>query len=137
MSEVYVATYGSLRRGMGNARVNEMANATFVGKGLTNDNFDLFRYGGGYFPSVSLADSESGTQVVIDVWETDMDGLTGPYDGLEGYPSFYNRTQIEITMDDGTAATAWIYHIDRPTGERVPSGDWCTHKHPNYYEEMV
>ena len=50
MSEViYVATYGSLRRGQANYLVNDRAGAKSIGEGWTEDNFDLFRYGGSSF----------------------------------------------------------------------------------------
>lgn len=141
-NRVFVATYGSLRRGMQNERVNERAGGKFFGHGKTVENFDLFRFGGAYFPSVSLEHSDSGKPVVVDVFETDMAGLTGPYDMLEGYDpvnpedGFYNRTQIEIELDSGEVVKAWIYHIDDMQNERVESGDWCLHNIPDYYETL-
>lgn len=134
--KVLVATYGSLRRGMSNEGVNNRADATYVGKGKTVENFDLFRYNSSYFPSVSLIHSESQMPVVVDVWETTMKGLTGPYDFLEGYPSFYNRSEIDIAMDDGSVVRAWIYHIDTTMSERVEHGDWCVFVSPAYYDEV-
>lgn len=125
MSDVQlVAVYGSLRSGMQNFHVNNRAGAALVGKGTTVDNHDLFRYAGCYFPSVSLAHSESGKPVVVEVFSTDEAGLTGPYDALEGYPNFYNRTQIPVKLDDGSEVMAWIYHIDEEQSDRVESGDW-------------
>ena len=136
--KTFIATYGSLRRNMENFGVNARGNGQFIGKGLTTDNYDLFQYGRGYFPSVSLKHSESKAQVVVDVFEApdDRTGLKGSYDMLEGYPSFYNRTQIDITMDNGDTLSAWIYHIDEEQPNRVESGDWCTHKYSNYYEAL-
>lgn len=122
--KVYVACYGSLRIGMQNEPVNYSAGAVHVGQGITCKNFDLFRYRGAYFPSVSLAHSDNQKPVVVDVFETDMDGLTGPYDRLEGFPDFYNRTEIDVCMDDGRKITAWIYHINDKQEELVASGDW-------------
>lgn len=124
---VFVATYGSLRCGMQNYAVNEAAGAKHIGTGLTCKNIDLYRYRGAYFPSVSLAHSENEKPVVVDVFETDMDGLTGPYDRLEGYPDFYNRTEVDVCMEDGSKVTAWIYHIDERQEELVASGDWVKH----------
>lgn len=126
--KVLVATYGSLRVGMENEGVNKMAGATYYGQGKTVENIDLYQYGGAYFPSVSLAHSVSGTPVIVDVYETDEAGLTGPYDRLEGYPGFYNRTQIDIAMDSGETVKAWIYHIDREQVNRVEHGDWIKFK---------
>lgn len=140
--KVLVATYGSLRRNMHNAMVNDNANAVFVGKGKTKENFDLFEYGGGAFPSVSLVHSESNTPVVVDLYETTGAGLTGAYDWLEGYRgpeyarNFYNRTKVNILKDDGEEVEAWLYHIDEEQPVRVPSGDWCLHKDANYYERI-
>lgn len=125
--KVLVAVYGSLRSGMQNYVVNENAGATLVGKGVTIDNYDLHRYAGCYFPSVSLTHSNAGKPVVVEVFETTESGLTGPYDRLEGYPSFYNRTQIPVKLDNGDEVEAWIYHIDEEQPDLVESGDWVKH----------
>lgn len=141
---VFIATYGSLRRGMQNFRVNERGNGVFVSRGQTVDQYDLYRYGGSYFPSVNLKANKSGLSVVVDVFEAPKEGLTGAYDMLEGYnpnspeDGFYNRTQIEVKLDDGTFVNAWIYHIDEDQGDsnRVESGDWCLHNDANYYDTL-
>lgn len=137
MSEknVYVATYGSLRKGMGNYRVNESAGAEFFGSGKTKNKVALFRYCEG-FPSISLT-HPSDSHVVVDVFKTDQNGLEGAYDSLEGYRgkghpyNFYDRTEVPIVMDDGSEITAWIYHIDEVTGPQVEHGDWCKYKADN------
>lgn len=133
---VFIATYGSLRRGMQNFRVNESGGGKFVGIGKTVENFDLYRYGSAYFPSVSLAHSESNCPVVVDVFEAPKNGMTGAYDMLEGYPSFYNRNEIEVVLDSGETLKAWIYHINEEQPHRVGSGDWCLENRPNYYDEL-
>lgn len=139
---VLVAAYGSLRRGMGNFRVNERAGGEFVGTGKTNDNIDLFQYCSG-FPSVSLQHSDAGKSVVVDLFRTTQQGLEGAYDMLEGHHgndnphTFYKRTQIQVTLDSGEEVTAWIYHIDEQTGPLVEGGDWCVHKNgEGYYEAL-
>ena len=132
----FIATYGSLRRKMQNFGVNARGGGEFVASGKTTQNFDLYRYGGSYFPSVSLEHSDSEKPVVVDVFEAPLDGLTGAYDMLEGYPSFYNRTPVEIQTDDGEVLVAWIYHIDKVQSTRVESGDWCTFNRPDYYETL-
>lgn len=128
--KVLVATYGSLRNGQHNYQVNLRAGATPLGEGWTVDNYDLYRYGDAYFPSVSLKHSESGKPVRVEVFETDKAGLEGPYDSLEGHSgndneyTFYKRTQIPVKLDSGKEVVAWIYHIDEPQHTRVESGDW-------------
>lgn len=136
--KTFIATYGSLRRKMQNFRVNASGNGEFVGKGKTLDNYDLYRYGGAYFPSVSLVHNVSNKQVVVDVFEAPegRSGLEGSYDSLEGYPNFYNRTQIVVELDDGCQLLAWIYHIDEEQSDRIESGDWCEHNVPDYYNSL-
>ncbi|MCS5736871.1 gamma-glutamylcyclotransferase family protein, partial [Herbiconiux daphne] len=58
-------------------------------------------------------------------------GLKGSYDALEGYPSFYNRTQIPVVLDDGRELDAWIYHIDEEQKEGVAHGDWVKYLEEN------
>lgn len=125
---VFVATYGSLRLGMGNYGTNVRAGAVHVGTGKTVDNYDISPVGGGAFPRLSLKHSTGNVPAVVDVFESSMDGLTGPYDTLEGYPNFYNRTVVPIVMDNGDTLDAWIYHIDEPASEIVEDGDWCRWK---------
>ncbi|UIW10527.1 gamma-glutamyl cyclotransferase [Aeromonas phage BUCT695] len=133
---VFIATYGSLRRGMSNYTVNQRGGGIWVGRGKTVDDINLYRYHGCYFPSISLAHSSHGSKVVVDVFEAPSSGLFGAYDCLEGYPSFYNRTKVMIDMDGGSQLEAWIYHIDQEQEEPVVSGDWCLHNNPNYYEDV-
>jgi len=130
---VLIATYGSLRRGMENERVNERGGGKFLSMGVTVENFDLYQYGGGYFPSVSLTHNASKKPVVVDVYEAPMSGLTGAYDQLEGYPDFYNRTEVEVKLDNGEIVKAWMYHIDEEQPVKVDSGDWCLFKNADYY----
>lgn len=138
---VLVACYGSLRRNMGNYRVNEVAGGEFVSMGKTKDNHNLYKYCGG-FPSVSLTHNDNGTPVVVDVFKTTEKGLTGAYDGLEGHHgndnprTFYKRTEIPVVLDSGEEVTCWIYHIDEATGPVVESGDWCLFKDTDYYKTV-
>ena len=132
-AKVLVAVYGSLRLGMSNESVNAQAKAEYLYTAQTKDNYDLFEYGGSYFPSVSLEHNESGTPVTVDVFLTTKAGLEGPYDSLEGYDpdpevTFYNRTEIPIMLPTGDIVMAWIYHIDEISGRRVEHGDWVRHK---------
>lgn len=135
--KVYIATYGSLRLDMQNFHVNNRGGGQYIGTGKTEQNYDLFRYGGSYFPSVSLTHSENNKPVVVDVFEAPVSGLTGAYDGLEGYPHFYNRTQIPVILEDGHRVEAWIYHIDEKQPTPVVTGDWCEYVRPNYYQELA
>ncbi|MFW3388241.1 UNVERIFIED_CONTAM: gamma-glutamylcyclotransferase family protein, partial [Kocuria sp. CPCC 205274] len=119
----FVATYGSLRRGMHNTRVNQMAGGELVGLGNTDRPYNLYDLGS--FPSISLVHTDQETPVRVEVYETNIEGgLEGPYDRLEGYPHFYNRTEVPVTLDNGDTLTAWIYHIDEDARRPVEGGDW-------------
>lgn len=138
---VFVATYGSLRRGMGNHGVNARAGGEVYGLGKTVQPATLYAYCSG-FPSVSL--QHQTHQVRVEVYKTTQEGLEGAYDCLEGCygqdhtANFYNRTPIEIEMDSGETLTAWIYHIDTDYPDRVvDSGDWCTYKKGDKYYETI
>lgn len=132
----FVAVYGSLRKGMENAHVNKRAGASYVCTTQTVENFDLFEHCGLAYPHVSLEHSKSESPVTVDIYVTNYDGLTGPYDSLEGYPHFYNRTKVAVWTMDGDITEAWLYHIDEDHGDdkRVESGDWVEHKKENGYE---
>lgn len=119
---VFIATYGSLRTGMGNFPVNARGGGVSIGNGRTVENFNMYSLGG--FPSLSLAHNSHGVPAVVEVFEAPETGMKGAYDRLEGYPSFYNRTPIEVAMDDGSSLTAWIYHIDEEQSTPVTKGDW-------------
>jgi gamma-glutamylcyclotransferase (GGCT)/AIG2-like uncharacterized protein YtfP len=122
-----VAVYGSLRVGEGNDPVNERAGARYLGQGKTCENYNLYEHGGKGYPHVSMAHNDSGTPVVVDVFEITQAALTSDYDGLEGYPTFYNRTEITVDMYNGDIAEAWMYHIDEDWENPVRSGDWAEH----------
>ena len=122
MSDVLVAVYGSLRKGLGNHRVMEIAKGELVDAGYTSKNCNLYDLGA--FPSVSLAHSSANKPVRVEVYQVPEDGVTGPLDGLEGYPHFYNRTVINVDLDNGEVVQAWLYHIDAEKSKLVESGDW-------------
>lgn len=133
VTRVLVATYGSLRTGQANFAVNLRAGAESIGEGTTDNNYNLYQYGGCYFPSVSLEHNSNGKPVRVEVFATDQAGLEGPYDSLEGHRgndneyTFYKRTLIPVTLDSGEKVEAWIYHIDEEQDVLVESGDWSAY----------
>ncbi len=122
---ILVAVYGTLRTGEGNFRVMTAAGGESLGLGKTVENFNIYSLGG--FPKVSLTRSGNKVPVVVEVFETSIAGITGPLDRLEGYPSFYNRTIIDVELDTGEKVKAWIYHIEEngALSRPIMSGDWC------------
>lgn len=137
VKNVLVATYGSLRRGMGNYWCNVRAEADYIGTGTTVENCDLYNYANRSFPALDIHSQNSGTPAVVDVFATTQAGLEGPYDGLEGYPGFYDRTLIKVNLGE-EVVDAWIYHISNLEGryERIEDGDWCKFLDPDYYSTL-
>ena len=112
-----VFVYGTLKRGLYNhywiQDGSYLGRRRLIGARLHNL---------GRFPMALL--TESDAVIHGELYRVSEAGLRH-LDQLEGYPSFYDRT--EIRLSDGT--TAWIYHVDskqvsaRP---EVPLGDWDT-----------
>ena len=118
MNNHKVAVYGSLRKGLYNHCVLHGA------KYLTtaNTKFPANLRDLGSFPYVHTTDTEdTDNPVVVEIYEVTDSGLQR-LDDLEGYPSFYNRSQFEFS--DGTKA--WMYHIEDKNNKQplVESGDW-------------
>jgi len=121
-----VAVYGSLRAGLGNHRILETA--VRQADGVIKDKFRMVSLGG--FPG--LLNTASPTDVVVEVYEVDSESRKARLDGLEGYPSFYDREVV--TLVDGREA--WVYTLtEQEYGdhEKVENGDWVDYvnKQPN------
>ena len=139
----FIAVYGSLRKGMGNYRVNASGGGEYLYSGKTYENYDLHEYAAGSFPSVNLKGDTAGKPVVVEVFYVPESGLKGAYDSLEGYhpdpdQCFYNRTMVPIVIaDSGDMINAWIYHIDEETGALVESGDWAKHMNGDDFDAFL
>lgn len=120
MKSNLVAVYGSLLSGLGNHVVMQRAEGVLVDSGVVQG-FKLWAYAGKAYPCVSEGDGS----VKVEVYTVDDQGLV-PLDRLEGYPSFYDRKQVDVILDDGTLAKGvWIYyHHEEPNAPLVESGDW-------------
>ena len=65
----------------------------------------------------------------------DSDAVLRELDQIEGYrpdepdTSLYRRVETEVTFDDGSVATAWVYFYNAPLGRalRIESGDYLDH----------
>ena len=67
----------------------------------------------------------NGREVKAEVLTVDAKVLKS-MDGLEGYPRFYRRDEVEAVLEDGSAVKAMVYVMNR-LPERaavIVSGDW-------------
>ena len=108
-----VACYGSLKRNFHNHPL--LAEATFKGTD-TLQGWNMYSLGA--FPGVTKGDNSIHVEV-FEVTEEELSRL----DSLEGYPSFYNRKQV-----DTAHGKAWIYYLNNPQRyedrELVEGGKW-------------
>lgn len=96
MEQVFV--YGTLKKGHGNFRLLE--GSKYLGDHSTEPLYFMLSFGG--FPGVYMG---GDTAIHGEVYEV-SDAVFGTLDRLEGYPSFYNRIQIDTEYGD-----AWMYFI--------------------------
>lgn len=113
MSNKKVFVYGSLKKGYGNHRLLE--DAKYLGTHVTDPAYTMVGLGG--FPGVILTGDTSIHGELYEVTPMEFEYL----DGLEGYPSFYNRTKI--STDHGEA---WMYYLDDEYlgYEKINEGVW-------------
>ena len=109
MSKVFV--YGTLKKGYHNHEVlTEESGGKFIG---TTNVKDYALADLGSFPA---AFPMAGSTIIGEVYEVeDLDSI----DHLEGYPSFYNRIEVETVYGQ-----AWLYFQEKPHGEVVFGGIW-------------
>jgi gamma-glutamylcyclotransferase (GGCT)/AIG2-like uncharacterized protein YtfP len=113
MHKVFV--YGTLRKQ--GSRSPALVDSTLIGIGTTKGELYVDRY-----PVLTPGDND----VVGELYEVDDDTL-GYLDSIEGVPTFYQRDEIEVTVD-GKTHTAYAYRREpTPDAERVPSGDVAQH----------
>lgn len=124
-----VAVYGSLLSGLHNHGVMQRAEGKLIGSGESIMNIDMYSLGG--FPSISLKHSKHNNTIRVEVYEVEDDKMYG-LNALEGYRgegknNFYDRSLIDIKLDNGETVEAFIYHIDEEQRNPVVDGDWREH----------
>lgn len=110
--------YGTLKRGFHNHRCLG-DNATYLGEAVL-PGYRMYSLGG--FPAIAEGEGE----VQGELYEIDDAGFKS-CDRLEGYPSFYNRSEVAVLICRESEAyqTAWVYHFDKaPNRPIVKDGIW-------------
>ena len=115
MKKLYIA-YGS------NLNIEQMSwrcpTATIWGKGILKDWTLIFRSMRG--PAYATIKKDAGSNVPVVVWEIDRRSEFS-LDRYEGYPSFYHKEDIEVTMDNGEAITGMAYIMNQQAVPGIPS----------------
>jgi len=122
--------YGTLKRGYGNYGRYLLARpgATFIAPATTVNKMEMHDLGA--YPFV-CKDGKPVAKLIGEVFEVDAE-VFQDLDRLEGYPSFYDRMEIPVCLEDGTEITAWIYCIEIKKARRdrlcqtpvVKNGNW-------------
>jgi len=120
---MYVAVYGSLRKGHGNFEYL-LKGEEFIGQFETEPIYTLLDLGS--FPGLVKA---GGTSVVMEVFDVDaeklkkLDGLEGYYGVAEKKTNHYNREKIDSPF--GPVSTYFYNKMKKKEAYRiVPDGDW-------------
>ncbi len=117
MNTVFIAAYGTLRKGE--------RNASFCKRGVSRRKAatvgTLYDTGWGFPAFVP----EGNTLVTVELIEIPISGWAD-VDRLEGYPRLYDRKLVDFELSDGEIIQAWIYIMNElPLQAKViPSGDW-------------
>ncbi len=119
--------YGTLRRPAGGPDADthyhhRIADTIEVAQKATL--FGAAIYDFGSYPGVGPA--ESSASVRGEVFEVTDEGLAIA-DEIEGHPTFYERREATVVLDNGMGGAAWVYwapDVLLPKGEIIDSGDW-------------
>ena len=71
-------------------------------------------------PAYATIKKDAGSNVPVVVWEIDRRSEFS-LDRYEGYPSFYHKEDIEVTMDNGEAITGMAYIMNQQAVPGIPS----------------
>ena len=109
-----VGVYGTLKQGHGNHRLLEHVERADVGH---VSGHRLYQSG---IPFL-VPDLTSEYDVLVELYDVD-DVTLQRLDSLEGHPRCYCRKELEVSLQDGSSTTAWVYEYPSPTGTENMSG---------------
>lgn len=109
-------TYGTLRAGQVRHGMLEKGRCKFLGEAVTEPKYTLVSLGA--YPALLLT---GHTEVKGEVYEI-PDDILESIDWIEGYPKYYNRTEIITSLGPALA-----YYQTGPVNDLpvIDSGDWC------------
>jgi len=112
------ATYGTLRKGMGNDRLLDNEHCVLLGTQKTDANYKMVSLGG--YPGV--IPGEGTQQIVVEVYSVSSKDVERSLDRLESFPRFYQKMEIDTQWGKAT-----MYILSEEKYGHLPivaSGDW-------------
>ncbi|QEZ90202.1 gamma-glutamyl cyclotransferase, AIG2-like (plasmid) [Aliarcobacter cibarius] len=105
MKEIYVFTYGTLKKGFSN---NHFLNdAIFISNAITCDNYQMYPCSNKNFPF--LIKSENVQQIKGEVFKTNSKKVLDDLDYLENYPNLYLKEFIKVKLENNSIVEALVY----------------------------
>lgn len=116
---IKVAVYGTLRQGFHNHYL--LAGSKFLG--VAEAKFPAVMFSAGGFPKVDITKDMELPPIKVEIYEVSERILQDNLDALEGYPRWYNRSELLFDKGD-EEVRAWIYHMETDDRPVVESSDW-------------
>lgn len=121
MHNIRVFVYGTLKKGHGNHRCLE--GAVFEGKAETRPN-EWKMVSLGAFPAIIPIEMGAASPIKGETYLVD-ETILARLDRLEGYPGFYNRSNIFVHPGPGQCVEALVYYLEGyRNAPLVESGEW-------------
>lgn len=117
--------YGSLRIGECNDIERKSPIGSVEYKGQDKINGLIYWIGAGWYPGLKTEQGNYDSRapkVVGDVFEIKTDEVAAMLDAYEGYPSLYDR--VEVETEGGRIVWVYTYNGGVKEYELVESGDW-------------
>lgn len=105
MQDIYIFTYGTLKRGFPNHHL--LDDAIFVSNAITCEKYQMYPCTNEKFPF--LIKSQKVQQIKGEVFKTNSKELLEDLDDLEGYPNLYLKEFIDVQLDNKEIIKALIY----------------------------
>jgi gamma-glutamylcyclotransferase (GGCT)/AIG2-like uncharacterized protein YtfP len=117
-----VAVYGTLKSGFHNNYL--LDGMHYIGKFKSCKPAVMYSRGG--FPILSLESTDVATPITVEIYEVTEECLHNRLDRLEGFPDWYNRSEVMFHNDTMAGPVkAWIYHQDGTHNlPVVNNGNW-------------
>ena len=120
-----IFVYGTLKEGFGNHAWYLKGKSKKIGSCKTSPHHSMISLGG--FPGVIYG--EGHTAIKGEVYEIDEE-TSAAIDGLEGYPTFYNKTKVYTNWglaDMYILSKKFLSRLHETDRKTIDSGEW-THE---------